>query len=399
MLKNNLIKINGFIGNGVHSKVKKKNLDLGLIYSKKSIIASGVFTKNKSKAAPVILSESKINNEIHGVIINSGNANAATGKKGFENSKKICGILAKDLNIKPKNILTCSTGIIGKQLEMKKITQGLKKVTQNLSYKNFNLVAEAIKTTDTFTKTNSIKFNINKNIIKINGLAKGSGMIHPNMATMLGFITTNVNIKKDILDDLLKELTDKTFNMISVDGDTSTNDTVLVLCNKSANNPIIKNKKDKNYKIFKEKLYIILKDLAIKIAKDGEGATKLLTVNIENAFKEKEAKKMAKAVVSSNLVKSAFYGQNTNWGRILSSLGSVNAKIDMEKIDISFKGNSKEIILMEKGKPKKYNLKTSQDIMEKDSIEIKINLNIGKYNSTAWGCDLSEEYVKINAAY
>jgi len=399
MLQNNLIKIDGFVGNGVHSKVKKKNLDLGLIYSKKPTIASGVFTKNKSKAAPVKLSEKKINNKINGIIINSGNANAATGKKGFKNSKKICKILAKYLNLETKNILTCSTGIIGKQLEMNKITNGLKEVTKDLTYKNFDLVAEAIKTTDTFTKTNSIKFKLNENLIKINGLAKGSGMIHPNMATMLGFVTTNVNIKKDILDDLLKELTDKTFNMISVDGDTSTNDTVLILSNKSAKNPVIKNKNHKNYKIFKEKLFMVLKDLAIKIAKDGEGATKLLTVNIKNALKENEAQKLAKAVVSSNLVKSAFYGQNTNWGRILSSLGSVDANIDIEKIDLSFISDSKKIILMKKGKPKKYNLKTSKEIMKKENIEININLNIGKYNSTAWGCDLSEEYVKINAAY
>ncbi|MGM0378236.1 MAG: bifunctional glutamate N-acetyltransferase/amino-acid acetyltransferase ArgJ [Bacillota bacterium] len=399
MLQNNLIKIDGFIGNGVHSKVKKKNLDLGLIYSKKPAIASGVFTKNKSKAAPVKLSEKKINNKINGIIINSGNANAATGKKGFENSKKICKILAKDLNIKTKNILTCSTGIIGKQLEMNKITKGLKEVTKNLNYENFNLVAEAIKTTDTFTKTNSTKFKMNESLIKINGLAKGSGMIHPNMATMLGFVTTNVNIKKDILDDLLKELTDKTFNMISVDGDTSTNDTVLILSNKSAKNPVIKSKNNKNYKIFKDKLFMVLKDLAIKIAKDGEGSTKLLTVNIKNALKENEAQKLAKAVVSSNLVKSAFYGQNTNWGRILSSLGSVDANIDIEKINLSFLSDSKKIMLMKEGKPKKYNLKTSKEIMKKDSIEININLNIGKYNATAWGCDLSEEYVKINAAY
>lgn len=399
MFKENLIKIKGFKGNGIHSKVKYKKLDLGIVYSEKPCIAAGVFTKNKTCAAPVKISKINIKNPINAIIINSGNANACTGKEGHDNALNMCKQTSKNLGINPENVLIASTGIIGKQLPMDKISSGIDEIVKDINYDNFNLLPEAIKTTDKTDKICSSEFQIGNHTIKINGFAKGSGMIHPNMATTLGFITTNVNISKSLLQKLLTELADVTFNMISVDGDTSTNDTIIALSNQSAENEKITSPDSISYLKFKKHLHEVLQNLAIMVVKDGEGATKLLTVTLKGARTKNDAKKQAKSIITSSLVKSAFFGEDVNWGRIVCSLGNSLSSFDPNKVFLSFKANNKEIILMKNGEPKEYRKEIAEEIMSSDEIEIYVNVNLGNYSAKSWGCDLSYDYVKINASY
>lgn len=399
MITENLLKIEGFKGNGIHSKIKFKKLDLGVIYSEKLCTAAGVFTQNKACAAPVKISKQNIKNPIKAIIINSGNANACTGSQGMSDANQMCNELAKELNIHPEEVLIASTGIIGKPLPMKNISQGIQSIVQGISYDHFNLVPTAILTTDLNEKICSNQVVIDDCSIQINGMAKGSGMIHPNMATTLAFVTTNVNIKKNILQDLIKEIADLTFNMISVDGDTSTNDSLIILSNNTAKNDLIDSKNSPGYKEFKKALYDVVEDLAIKVVKDGEGATKLITAIVSDSSSLEDAKKQAKSVVTSNLVKAAFFGEDVNWGRILCALGYSDTDFDPDQVTLKFKSNNQEILILDNGKTKAYDKKIADEIMSKDSIDIHISMKTGEYSAKAWGCDLSYDYVKINACY
>ena len=399
MMNNNLLKIEGFIGNGIHSKIKFKKLDLGVIYSKNPCTAAGVFTLNKACAAPVKISKENIENPIKAIIINSGNANACTGKQGLSDAKEMCSKVAEELKINANEVLIASTGIIGKPLPMDHIHEGIKKIVKDMSYDHFNLLPKAIMTTDLYEKKCSNALIIDDCEIKINGIAKGSGMIHPNMATTLAFVTTNVNIKKNILQDLLKEIADLTFNMISVDGDTSTNDSLIILSNNSAKNRLIDSTSSPEYKVFKEALYNVIEDLAIKVVKDGEGATKLITAYVSDSSSLEDAKKQAKSVITSNLVKAAFFGEDINWGRILCALGYSGAKVDPDQVTLKFRSKDKEILILENGTPKNYDATIAEKIMANDCIDILISMKKGNYFAKAWGCDLSYDYVKINACY
>lgn len=399
MINNDLLKIEGFKGNGINSKIKFKNLDLGVIYSDFPCTTAGVFTQNKSCAAPVKISKKNIENQIKAVIINSGNANACTGTQGMQDAEKMCTLIAKELNINSNEVLVASTGIIGKPLPMNDIATGIKTIVQDINYENFNLLPEAIKTTDLYEKKNSTKLVIDESEVKINGIAKGSGMIHPNMATTLAFVTTNVNIKKNILQEMLKEICDLTFNMISVDGDTSTNDSLIVLSNNTANNKIIDSKDSPQYNAFKEALHKIIEDLAIKVVKDGEGATKLITTYVSESSSKEDAKKQAKAVVTSNLVKAAFFGEDINWGRILCALGYSGTDFNPDQVSLKFQSEDKEITILKNGMPYEYDEKIGADIMSKDEINILISMKTGEFSAKAWGCDLTYDYVKINACY
>ncbi len=398
MIEKKLKTIKGFLGNSIHSGVKFKNLDLSIIYSETDCIAAGAFTKNLTVAAPVTLSKSKINNPIRAVIVNSGNANAATGQKGYDDAKKMCDLVAENLNIDEDSILVSSTGVIGVNLPMDKIENGIRKIGPTLTEENIINIPKGIMTTDTFEKYGSIEFTIDNEKIIINGMAKGSGMIHPNMATMLSFLTTNINISKDLMQKALSEVVEDTFNMISVDGDTSTNDMVLLLNNQTAmNNQIIT--EDTNYQMFKSALHEILEYLSISIARDGEGATKLLKVTLNNASTKESARILAKSVITSSLVKSAFFGEDANWGRILSALGASGAFMDPGKVDLSFKGKSDSIDLMKYGEPLNFSEEDVAEILAEKEIEIIIDLNIGSSSAKSWGCDLTYDYVKINADY
>ena len=399
MITENLLKIDGFKGHGIHSKIKLKKLDLGVIYSDMSCTAAGVFTQNKACAAPVKISKENIKNPIKAIIINSGNANACTGTQGMADANQMCSELAKELKISPEEILIASTGIIGKPLPMENISEGIQSIVKDISYDHFNLVPTAILTTDLYEKKCSNQITIDNCNIKINGMAKGSGMIHPNMATTLAFVTTNVNIKKTILQNLLKEISDLTFNMISVDGDTSTNDSLIVLSNNTGKNQIIDSKDSPGYKLFKKALYDVIEALAIKVVKDGEGATKLITAHVSDASSLEDAKKQAKSVITSNLVKAAFFGEDVNWGRILCALGYSETNFDSDKVTLKFKSGNQEILILDCGTPKTYDSKIAKEIMASDSIGIHISMKTGEYSAKAWGCDLSYDYVKINACY
>ncbi|MDM8533313.1 bifunctional ornithine acetyltransferase/N-acetylglutamate synthase [Clostridiaceae bacterium HSG29] len=398
MINNYLKTIKGFIGNSIHSGIKYKKLDLAVIYSEVPCIAAGAFTTNKTVAAPVIISREKIKNPIQAIIVNSGNANAATGNQGMEDGVRMCKLISEKLKINPDSVLVSSTGVIGVKLPMDKIESGIAKLENTLSEKNLNKIPKGIMTTDTFEKKGSVSFFIEGEEIIINGMAKGSGMIHPNMATMLGFMTSNVNISKELMQEALSEVVDKTYNMISVDGDTSTNDMVLLLSNKKANHTSI-DKKNDDYNKFLNALYELTEFLAIEIARDGEGATKLLKVDLINANSLKDAKILAKSIITSSLVKSAFFGEDANWGRVLSSLGASGASMNPDKVDLIFKSSFGEIELMKNGEPLIFNEEVASKVLSDSEIEIKVNMNDGRFYAKSWGCDLTYDYVKINAEY
>ncbi|MTI65034.1 MAG: bifunctional ornithine acetyltransferase/N-acetylglutamate synthase [Firmicutes bacterium] len=389
----------GFKTMGIHCGVKKRKKDLCLIYSQSPAVSAATFTKNKSMAAPVMVSQKHIKNEnTQAIIINSGNANACTGTKGYEDALKMTETVANNLNLKKEEVMVASTGIIGVNLPINNIVSGIDKCCNLIDNNDGESSAQAILTTDSFTKTITVKLEIDNKPIFISAIAKGSGMIHPNMGTMLSFITTNLNIEKDILNDMLKLSIEDSYNMVSVDGDTSTNDTVIMLANKMANNKVISKKSEDYYK-FKKALDYVNKYLAKMIAKDGEGSTKLIEVNLENAKSLKDAKLCAKSVVSSNLVKTAMFGNDPNWGRILCSLGYSGGDFSQEKVDISIGCENSLLDLVKNGISLDFDKTSAEKILKNKHIIIKINLNDGKYKATAWGCDLTYDYIKCNGVY
>lgn len=389
----------GFKTIGIHCGVKKRKKDLCLIYSQSPTVSAATFTKNKSMAAPVMVSKKHIkSNNTQAIIINSGNANACTGNKGYEDALKMAETVANNLNLKKEEVMVASTGIIGVNLPIDNIVSGIDKCCSLVDNNDGESSAQAILTTDSFTKTITVKLEIDNKPIFISAIAKGSGMIHPNMGTMLSFITTNLNIEKNILNDMLKVSVEDSYNMVSVDGDTSTNDTVIMLANKTANNKAISEKKEDYYK-FKKALDYVNKYLSKMIAKDGEGSTKLIEVNLENAKSLKDAKLCAKSVISSNLVKTAMFGNDPNWGRILCSLGYSGGDFSQEKVDISIGDENSLLDLVKNGISLNFDKISAEKILKNKHIIIKINLNDGKYKATAWGCDLTYDYIKCNGVY
>lgn len=390
----------GFVASGIWANLKKsgKN-DLGVIFSKYKAIASGTFTQNKAAAPLIKLNKEIIDKEnIQAIIVNSGNANASTGILGYNNAKEMASTTAKCLGIKADEVIVASTGVIGVQLPMEKIVPGIEKVCSIVSEEGGEEIAKAIMTTDTFPKIASAEFELDGKKVIISGIAKGSGMIHPNMATMLGFIATDANISKEMLDKAFKESVEKTYNMVSVDGDTSTNDMAVILANGAAGNSKIESE-DENYAMFKEAIDTVNTQLAKLIAKDGEGATKLIEVNVSNAKTLVDARKSAKAVVSSSLVKAAIFGSDANWGRIVCALGYSEADIDIDKIEIWMKSQEDEIKIAVNGVGVDFDEVLAKKILDTSSITIDVDLKDGDYNATAWGCDLTYDYVKINGAY
>ncbi len=392
----------GYKAAGEHIGIKRIKKDLGIIYSEKPAICSAVFTKNIVKAAPLVLAQKvlKENRYISAIAVNSGNANACTGEQGYRDAVETSKILAESLNLKENEVLVSSTGVIGKLLDTKILTEGIKLVSKKLSSSQDSArdCAEAIMTTDTFVKQITVEIEISGTPVKISGIAKGSGMIHPNMATMLGFLTTDVLITQEMLDKAFKSRIDESFNMITVDGETSTNDTCLILANGMAGNKLIE-KEDENYEEFERAVDYIVKFLAKQIVKDGEGATKFLEVKVKGAITREKAKILCKAVLNSQLVKTAFFGKDANWGRILSAMGASGVEFNPEKVKISFRNKIGEIDLFEEGKPNNFDEEFALKILEEREIQISIELQEGEEEIIGWGCDLSYEYVKINAEY
>ena len=397
--------VKGIKAAGISAQLKKSGKkDLALIYSEKKAVSAAVFTKNLVKAAPIILNMENIKNgNTQAIIVNSGNANSCTGETGLENAKKMTEFAANELGLKKEEILVQSTGIIGVQLDMEKIETGISKICKKISKDGGNDAAEAIMTTDTFTKQICAEIEIDGKTVTVAGMAKGSGMIHPNMATMLAFTVTDVNIEKSLLQKIFSEITDSTFNMISVDGDTSTNDMACVIANGASENKKIVDESSEGYSKFKEALYFVNQELAKLIAKDGEGATKLIEVAVTGAKSKKDAQKVAKSVITSNLFKAAVFGEDPNWGRILCAVGYSEAQLIVDKVNI-FLGNDinalqKGVQVAKNGMGIEFDNEKAVKILKNEKVEILIELNDGEFSSTAWGCDLSYDYVKINAEY
>ncbi|ACZ62156.1 bifunctional glutamate N-acetyltransferase/amino-acid acetyltransferase ArgJ [Dehalococcoides mccartyi] len=386
----------GFKAGTIYAGIKKKsknNLDLAILYSDTPCTAAGIFTTNKFRAAPVYISEHNLSfSDNRAIVVNSGCANAGTGDAGMADAVEMVKTTADTLNMQPKDVLIASTGVIGHRLPIDKIKENVRLI--GLSQRNGHDFARAIMTTDTHTKEIAVRVNIEGFQFYIAGAAKGAGMIHPNMATMLGFITTDAAVSKDFLQFALKEAADVSFNMITVDGDTSTNDSLFMLANGQAENPTFAG--DTEYSlVFQQALRIVCQSLAKSIARDGEGAKRLIEIQVEGAASLEDAKLIARTVAGSPLVKTAVHGADPNWGRILAAAGRAGADFDIERVDLSL-GESP---VLQKGQRTGVDEKELSSWLKQVEVIIKLNLNLGEGKATAWGCDLSAEYVKINADY
>ncbi|GMA69936.1 arginine biosynthesis bifunctional protein ArgJ [Leuconostoc litchii] len=382
----------GFHADGQHVGIKHKSKDLGWIYSDAIASVAGVFTTNLVQAAPVQLDKQVIQNgQLQAIIVNSGNANAVTGKIGLTHAKSMQEMAAQQLNIDSNLVAVASTGIIGNVLPIETITRGIKQLKVDGDTQGF---AHAIMTTDTKEKSITIQSVIQGKPVTMSGVAKGSGMLHPNMATMLGFVTTDINIDATLLQKALSEDVETSFNQITIDGDTSTNDTVLVMANGLAGNPLI-SEIGSEYDQFKEMLHIVTTALSIAIANDGEGATKLIAVSVTNAKSAVDARMVAKKVVGSSLVKTAIFGKDPNWGRIIAAIGASDVALDPTIINIKIN----QINVLLDGTPVEFDTNMMASKLNEHDIHIDIDLHMGNESGQAWGSDLTYEYVKINALY
>ncbi|MFP7492732.1 bifunctional glutamate N-acetyltransferase/amino-acid acetyltransferase ArgJ [Terribacillus saccharophilus] len=384
----------GFQAGGVAIGLRKHNkLDMGWVHSDVPAAAAGVYTLNAFRAAPLLVTEESILQEgkLQAIVVNSANANACTGEEGLANAYRMRKAFADQVGIEVQHAAVASTGLIGVQLPMDKIMAGIQSISGEGQADDF---AQAILTTDTCTKQVAVSVEIDGMEITIGGAAKGSGMIHPNMATMLAFMTTDAVIPNDALEQLLKTTTDESYNMITVDGDTSTNDMVLVLANGKAGNEEL-NPVHREWEKFSAAFQYVSQELAKKIARDGEGATKLVEVRVQHAQSADEARKIGKAVVASNLVKAAVYGADPNWGRIITAAGYSGASFAPEKISVWLG----DIIVVQEGTPTLFDEAKASGHLKQETVIITIDLQEGNGEATAWGCDLSYDYVKINASY
>lgn len=393
----------GFWAAGVEAGIKYQNRkDMAMVYSKTPCRAAGVFTTNVVKAAPVLWDKEVVESEweAQAIVVNSGIANACTGKLGYEYCRETAGAAADALEISPQSVLICSTGVIGMQLPMEKMTEGVRMLAKAIKpgEEAGTDAAKAIMTTDTRNKQVAVKVMIGGKEVTIGGMCKGSGMIHPNMCTMLAFVTTDVNISKKLLQEALSADVQDTFNMVSVDGDTSTNDTLLVLANGQAGNHEI-TEKGADYDTFVEALHYVNETLAKKIAGDGEGATALFEVKVIHADNKEDAKTLAKSVITSSLTKAALFGHDANWGRILCALGYSGAKFDPEAIELYLESSAGKILIFKDGMAADYSEEEATRILSCSEVTALVDMKMGEAKATAWGCDLTYDYVKINADY
>ena len=383
----------GFSADGLHAGFKKKKLDFGWIVSEVPASVAGVYTTNKVIAAPLLVTKASIqkSQKLQAIVVNSGVANSCTGQQGLAAAYEMQLLTAQKLKIEPDLVGLASTGVIGEQLPMNALKNGLSQILVSGKAEDF---AEAILTTDTCTKTCVVTEEFGSDLVTMAGVAKGSGMIHPNMATMLAFITCDANISSATLQAALSQHVETTFNQITVDGDTSTNDMVLVMANGCRQNEEILPDTEE-FEKFSKMLRYLMADLAKKIAKDGEGATKLIEVNVRHAKDEQSGRMIAKSVVGSSLVKTAIFGQDPNWGRILAAIGYAGADVSVDNIDIWIEG----IPVMQASSPVAFDPEETSDAMAGELLTLTIDLHDGEAEAQAWGCDLSYDYVKINALY
>ena len=392
----------GFCATGVKAGIKKKKKDMSMIYSEVDCKMAGTFTVNQVKAAPVIWDMNLIKSKKPGraVVINSGVANACTGEQGYKYCREMAEKTAKELNLDIDSVYVASTGVIGKQLPIEKIVAGIEVLGKEIDsgIDAGHKAAKAIMTTDTVPKEIAVKFMLGDKEVTIGGMCKGSGMIHPDMCTMLSFITTDVNISQELLREALSEDVKDTYNMISVDGDTSTNDTVLLFANGLAGNEEI-TEKNQDYDIFYKALNMVNEYLSIKIASDGEGATALFEVKIINADTKEQAVELSKSIISSNLTKAAIFGHDANWGRIFCAMGYSKAKFNPDIVDIYVESAAGTIKLVTNGMANDYSEEEATKILSEAEVTVIADLKSGQAKATAWGCDLSYDYIKINADY
>lgn len=391
----------GFTANGINCGIKKgrtKN-DIALIESEVSCSAAAVFTKNLVKAEPVKLTKKHLGNGYaQAIVANSGNANACTGAEGYENAERTARAAAKYLGIAGDDILVCSTGVIGQQINIAAIEAGMERLCEGLSKEGHVAAREAIMTTDTKFKEAAVEVEIGGRKVTLGTMAKGSGMIHINLGTMLGFITTDCSISPKMLDAALRESIEKTYNCVSVDGDTSTNDTLCILANGLAGNRMI-TRKNADYRAFVDALDALNTAMAKKIAADGEGATHLIECTVNGAKDDATARHLAKSVISSSLVKAAFFGRDANWGRILCAMGYSGALFAQAGTSVFFRSGAGEIEVFHKGVPLAFDEPKAKDVLTETEVTIRVELEDGRGTGTAWGCDLTYDYVKINGDY
>ena len=390
----------GFTASGIHCGIRKTRLkrDLSLIYSEIPASCAAVYTTNLVKGAPIAVTKANIaDGKAQAVICNSGNANTCNAD-GIQVAQQMCSLLAAELKMKKEDVVVASTGVIGQKLDISPIKNGIPELVKELSKEGNDNAVEGIMTTDTVKKEIAVTFMAGGKKCTIGGMAKGSGMIHPNMATMLVFITTDAAISPAMLQKALSSDIANTFNMVSVDGDTSTNDMVTVLANGMANNSLIDNEGD-DFNAFMAALNTVTVYLCRKIAGDGEGATKLLECIVTGAADKQTAKTVAKSVICSSLLKAAMFGADANWGRVLCAIGYSGADVDVNKIDVSFRSCQGTITVCKNGAGIDFSEEVAKDILLQKEIEILIELNSGNESATAWGCDLTYDYVKINGDY
>lgn len=396
----------GFLASGVLAGIKKNSVkkDLALVFSERDCCAAGMFTKNVVKAEPVLITRDRVSpdnpcsRQIRGIVVNSGNANACTGEEGRRNALRMTDSVEKELKVPAGSVLVCSTGVIGQQLNIEAVEKAVPSLAAGLGKTGNADARVAIMTTDTVYKECAVEFEIKGKKVRIGAMAKGSGMIHINMGTMLAFITTDADISQKMLYKALKTAGDATFNCVSVDGDTSTNDTLLILANGAAGNiPVTAENED--YGIFLEALTLLSTEMAKKIAGDGEGATHLIECNVEGAKSLESARVLAKSVISSSLVKAAFFGKDANWGRILCALGYSGELFNPRTVDLSFENSKGRVEVYHQGVPLDFDEEKAKVILSEQEVKIYVKMNEGTAKASAWGCDLTYDYVKINGDY
>lgn len=396
---------NGFRANGIqcglaHSgaSVTKKKNDLALIAADTECTAAAVYTTNKVKGAPILVTKEHLKNgKARAVIVNSVNANTCNAD-GVEKAKKMCDLAAAELGISPDDVIVASTGVIGQVLPIEPIANGMKELAEGLTYDGNPRAVEAIMTTDTMPKEIAVQFELGGKICTMGGMLKGSGMIHPNMATTLTFITTDAGISSELLQRALSDIVKVTLNRASVDGDTSTNDMVCVMASGTARNKTVAHE-DGDFEIFENALYAIMMNLARMMARDGEGATKLIECVVGGADTEKIAETVAKSVITSSLLKAAMFGEDANWGRILCAVGYADAEFDINNVDVRISSEKGSVEVCRNGAGVEFSEEKAKEILGEDEICIIINIGNGGHSAAAWGCDLTYDYVKINGDY
>jgi glutamate N-acetyltransferase/amino-acid N-acetyltransferase len=387
----------GFVAAGVHCGIKKKNgkKDVALILSETRAAAAGAYTKNRFQAAPVLLTREHLAGGFaRAIVCNSGNANACTGEQGLEDARLMARIVAEELGINPQEVAVSSTGVIGQYLPMDRMEEGIRAAARELSREGGAAAAEAIMTTDLVSKETACSLEIGGRVVTVGGIAKGSGMVYPNMATMLAFVTTDCAIGPKLLKEALLYTVDRSYNLITVDGDTSTNDMVVVLANGAAGNAEI-NVKNDDYHRFVTVLQRVNTELSQMIVRDGEGATKFIEVRIKNAASFQDGKNLAMGILNSSLVKTAFFGEDANWGRIVSAMGQTGVEFYPERVDV-FLG---DLQVARDGRGLGFDEARAGEILSKKDIVVTVDIKMGKESVIAWGSDLSHEYVTINANY